>query len=563
MVAMFHRIEQRRLIDSDGIADGASIFFYESNTSTLAPIYSDADLSVPMANPVEVDAGAAVPNIYLDSEVEYRRVIEYLDGTTEEVDPYVEWTSGPPATLVAFTPGGTGSTSRPVETKLREIEISATDWLPVGYVLDGSVDYTTQLQAGYDYVSSIKGGIYKFPAGTFKCNLIMKDYVTVRGAGQDETIFIPAINEHVFRTDTGVSTVRIALEKLRITGNLAYTTKDGIHLETTGVHFVDSVHLREVEVQNCGRSGLFIKGTDNVGPFVQRVFLDDVVLQYNNTSNLRVVGSVFECSAKDSAILHTVVVDGTANNIHFEDDGAGHFPAQFTFTNCIMGNNPAYTANVNAPAVYIRAGSNINFFGCNIEGAEPAIETEMYALAEGFSYVGGKVANTKNVTTIFKLGTGYKVKIDQVRIDGGGSVTATSIVLLNGGSMSDYRGLDIGENYINCLYTNYILDAGAYTQTIASGDITLYRKQMALIAEGGAADDLVNIKNINGSLTAFKHGERITLGLQAGSANITIKNTGNINLNGGSDLLLDNTRKLVVLEFIRHTAEWHQVGGCT
>lgn len=61
-----------RVIDQNGISDGASIYFYANGTTTLQTIYSDAARLTPMANPVVVPAGAAVPNIYLNPDLVYR-----------------------------------------------------------------------------------------------------------------------------------------------------------------------------------------------------------------------------------------------------------------------------------------------------------------------------------------------------------------------------------------------------------------------------------------------------------------------------------------------------------
>jgi len=61
-----------RVIDQNGISDGASIYFYAAGTTTLQTIYSDAARLTPMANPVVVPAGAAVPNIYLNPDLVYR-----------------------------------------------------------------------------------------------------------------------------------------------------------------------------------------------------------------------------------------------------------------------------------------------------------------------------------------------------------------------------------------------------------------------------------------------------------------------------------------------------------
>lgn len=121
MAGILHALDQRRLIDSNGIADGGSIAFYTTGTLTPATIYSDAALTTPRANPVVVAAGAAVPDIYLDDAVTYRRIITYPDGSTDDADPYsAPWATR--AELENITGGGvslppTTSSSTGVITK--------------------------------------------------------------------------------------------------------------------------------------------------------------------------------------------------------------------------------------------------------------------------------------------------------------------------------------------------------------------------------------------------------------------------------------------------------------
>lgn len=88
MASILHTYIPNRLIDSNGITDGASIYFYYTGTSTPAPIYADAALTTPVANPVVVASGAEVPDIYLSSAITYRRLIEYTDGTSDDTDPF-------------------------------------------------------------------------------------------------------------------------------------------------------------------------------------------------------------------------------------------------------------------------------------------------------------------------------------------------------------------------------------------------------------------------------------------------------------------------------------------
>ncbi len=107
MAAILHQLDQRRLIDTNGIADGASIYFYTTGTLTPAPVYTTAALSVEHSAPIVVAAGAAVPDIWLDSAVTYRRRIVYPDGSVDDTDPY---TSGVlQAADLASTAAGKGA----------------------------------------------------------------------------------------------------------------------------------------------------------------------------------------------------------------------------------------------------------------------------------------------------------------------------------------------------------------------------------------------------------------------------------------------------------------------
>lgn len=79
-----------RVIDSNGISDGASIYFYATGTTTLQTIYSDESLETPLTNPVVVAAGAAVPSIYLTNTILYRvRIVENDGVVVSDKDPYL------------------------------------------------------------------------------------------------------------------------------------------------------------------------------------------------------------------------------------------------------------------------------------------------------------------------------------------------------------------------------------------------------------------------------------------------------------------------------------------
>jgi hypothetical protein len=222
MAAVLHTIDQRRLIDSNGISDGGSIAFYLTGTTTPSTIYSDVGLATPLTNPVVVGAGAAVPDIYLDSTVTYRRVITYSDGSTDDTDPYtapsvastVLAASGGSA-LVGFLQAGTGSVARTAQAKMRDvvhvvdfgadgtevgdsaalkaaITYAATNWLPVilparRFYWDGSTVSDDKVKLWGSGMPCLNAGKTALEGGTIIEGglLFTGDYIDLRDFGVD------------------------------------------------------------------------------------------------------------------------------------------------------------------------------------------------------------------------------------------------------------------------------------------------------------------------------------------------------------------------------------------
>jgi hypothetical protein len=78
-----------RIIDADGISDGAAIYVYQSESSTPVSLFGDSDYSSPVSNPYVVPAGAAVPVLYTDYIGPLAVRIIATDGSVPyEEDPY-------------------------------------------------------------------------------------------------------------------------------------------------------------------------------------------------------------------------------------------------------------------------------------------------------------------------------------------------------------------------------------------------------------------------------------------------------------------------------------------
>jgi len=111
MAAFVNVIDQRRLIGPGGSTVAGEIYFYYTGTNVKAPVYLDIALTIPAPNPTSVGAGQIIPQLFLDSAVTYRRVIQYSDGTYDEQDPIGEVTDqgefGPPVGTVLDYAGDT------------------------------------------------------------------------------------------------------------------------------------------------------------------------------------------------------------------------------------------------------------------------------------------------------------------------------------------------------------------------------------------------------------------------------------------------------------------------
>lgn len=217
MAAILHQLDQRRLIDTNGIADGASIYFYATGGLTPASVYTTAALSVEHSSPIVVAAGAAVPNIYLDSSVTYRRRIVYPDGSVDDTDPYtggVILAADLASTAAGFGAGlvaGAAIVTRPED---------------YGATGDGTTDDSAAVQDAIDTASS--GGTVRFSRGTYN----LASGITV--SDDDVCLEFEAGASITYSTATQ-TTITIAGDRCKISGGkiTAPATFDGTNSAIT------------------------------------------------------------------------------------------------------------------------------------------------------------------------------------------------------------------------------------------------------------------------------------------------------------------------------------------
>lgn len=84
---IIHSFDASRFMSATGNATTATVYFYYAGTNTLAPVFTDKNLTIPSVNPLTPAKGAILPRVYLTQGVAYRRKIVFADGTIYDSDP--------------------------------------------------------------------------------------------------------------------------------------------------------------------------------------------------------------------------------------------------------------------------------------------------------------------------------------------------------------------------------------------------------------------------------------------------------------------------------------------
>lgn len=167
-----------RLIDADG---GVVTMAADTSGTPIATVSGVANMAV---------ADAAGNFSFYVEPGTYHQDIYGTDATTFIVRiasvPMGSAISG----SISFQQSGTSAASRTLEAKGRDT-LNAADFLPTGYVTDGSVDYTTQLQAAINEAVSRGKSEVQIPFGTFQVTgtgLSVSAGVKLRGVSRGGTV---------------------------------------------------------------------------------------------------------------------------------------------------------------------------------------------------------------------------------------------------------------------------------------------------------------------------------------------------------------------------------------
>jgi hypothetical protein len=210
---------------------GGKIYTYAAGTTTPATTYTSSNGATAHTNPIVLDASGRVPGgeIWLTINTTYKFVLrtsaDVLIGTYDNISSAFNTD----ASLVTYTPAGTGAVTTTVQAKLRET-VSVKDFGAVG---NGVTNDTAAIQAAM----TASEAVY-FPAGTYLITsaLVLKTGQYLYG-NRDATILSTGINVNGI---SGVNVNNITISGLKITGNNTGTTS----LDSNGLFFDTCTNIR-------------------------------------------------------------------------------------------------------------------------------------------------------------------------------------------------------------------------------------------------------------------------------------------------------------------------------
>lgn len=175
--------------NTGAVLTGGKLYTYLAGTTTPTPTYTTSAGNVARTNPIVLDAAGRVPGsgeIWLTVGIIYKFVLtdsnDVLIGTYDNISSQTTTD----ASLVTYTPAGTGAVTTTVQTKLRE-SVSVMDFGadPTG-VADSTTAFTNAQGSG-DVLVYI-------PPGTYKLNgLRIRNGVSLVGANKRAVLLYQAV----------------------------------------------------------------------------------------------------------------------------------------------------------------------------------------------------------------------------------------------------------------------------------------------------------------------------------------------------------------------------------
>jgi len=433
-----------------------------------------------------------------------------------------------------------------------------------GVKADGTTDDTTTGQAAVDYVNANALGFLYCPAGTYLWNIVVKSDVIFTGDGRNSTIYKPKLDDHVFKTITSASVVRIGFHHGNVVGDITFTNQDGVHLETTTAStFVNNISFVNFRIDTCGQHGLFATGSSTAGPFVQAITSKDLFLRDCEGNGLRLQGLVLESVFMGGGCVDNGSVDGTIDNSYLGIEG-GKVPNRVKFVNFRFNHAKAildagYTSAVIAKAVNIVGAQQVNFDTCDLESANPMIGISN-AFSQNITVDTCNFTSNDDAVSYIEIDDVEGLKVTNSNF--GNTATITTAYINNGTAAGRVSGVEI--DTANKFTTGVQGVIIANEHTIATGAIGL-RATGAITyitvdtESAAAADDLDSIFDIGGTaVDRLIDGQIVVASSAANTRDVTVTQNGNIALSTSS-FVMDNSQDTIMLVWVRAKSLWLEV----
>jgi hypothetical protein len=377
--------------NTGAVLTGGKLYTYLAGTTTPTPTYTTSAGNVARTNPIILDAAGRVPGsgeIWLTAGITYKFLLtdsnDVLIGTYDNIPS----SFNTDASLVTYTPAGTGAVTTTVQAKLRE-SVSVKDFGAVG---NGVADDTIALQTAINSVLANTdadgncGALY-IPDGVYR---ITSRLMISGGPGTHRgfTMFGESIGATIYNANTGGghaivietaltggNTERVTLRGFTIKGNAA----SGRGISVGQIDGFNGCFMESLRVVNNGQIGIY--GYFNATSSSSQIFITDCFINnnglagtYNQVDFGRV--SVFR-------MVNTQVNTGTRAGLYIGG------PTYICDNISIV--NSEFSAHTNTGVEIVQA-QGVNITGCY--AGTSTVNAWIFNMVEGLSMTGSWADDT-------------------------------------------------------------------------------------------------------------------------------------------------------------------------
>lgn len=472
---------------------GGTLYAYLAGTSTPTNMFSD-DTGTVAGTSVVLDSRGEPTTfklIWIDSSKNYKFILKDSTGTTIWTIDDISGDDTADASMVTYTPAGSGAVQTTVQAKLRET-VSVKDFGAVG---DGVADDTVALQNAFAAHNQLF-----FPEGTYLVDAA--GYPTKRAI-----LYSTGVNNIVLSgygatikfkdTSTGpaglnfieiVNATNALIEGLTLDGN-RQNQSYGYH----GIAFFGGKNLtvRDVYIKNMYYDGVYVRAStvSNSDTYPEHVLMDNVVCDACGRNGTSVIGangitiqnSIFKNTVGDPGAgidvepnvsdiygVKNLIID---NCVIVQNDGRGLV---------ITGNAPANPGEtpfcINAKLTNIYAGKNSEAQDAGIGGSDISVFYAREVIIDGYSNTVGETTNPMDSGLINIGSTTERISLNNLYFRNCVFPTTSKQLVYIDSSNNDYRsvknvyavdcdaGIISGSKYTdisgvfgqNCTYTDSI-----------------------------------------------------------------------------------------------------------